>query len=261
MKKIIAIIVLITALSAGAVASGQTPLTVSQGKKIAESVSKNYRSWQTVALSGKLSSDLLPISPSVKIFMRHGNEVTISVRAIFVGEVGRIRLRGDSILAVNKMNKTYVNELLGDFFTELPVNINDVQSLMLARAFIAGKGELNVKNAGDCDFYAVSDGWLAIPKEPVAGSLNYGYSFDEQSRLSLASAVTDSQSMTAIGAYSYQGKKTQIDVRLDFQKKSFSASLLLDKPDYGANSPEDIKLDNRYKKVGMRDFIKNMMKF
>lgn len=261
MKRIIAIITVLTAFVVASTAMAQTPLSASEGKQIAQSVSKNYKNWSTVSLSGKLSSNLLPISPSVKIFMRRGNEVTISVRAIFVGEVARARLRGDSILVVNKMNKTYVAERLGELFTDLPVNITDLQSLILGRAFVAGEGELSAKNAGYCDFYGVSDGWLAIPKEGIDGSLNYGYSFDEKFRLSLASAVTETQSMTAVGQYSYPGKKTQIDVSLTFKSKNYSATLVLDKPDYGASAMDDIKLDKKYKRQNLRTFLKNIMKF
>ncbi|MCM1291178.1 MAG: DUF4292 domain-containing protein [Prevotella sp.] len=249
---------LICCLTLTPIMSAQTPLGKNEAIILADAVSENYTSWQTVALDGKLSMDRLPISPSLKIFMKKGSIITISIRVPFLGEVGRAQIKGQEILAVNKLKKVYVQEKLGDFFTDLPVTLDDIQNLLLARGFVAGSGEVSRTNINQCDTYITEDGWMIIPKEPIGGSVNYGFEYNSDCRLNLASAVPDGTSIEANAIYTYSGKKTRMDIELTHKSKDYNATLSLNAPEYGASPLGDIDLNKNYKKVSVREFVKSL---
>lgn len=190
--------------------------------------------------------------------MKKGEEITMSVRAPFIGEVGRARIKGEEVLVVNKLKKVYVKERLGEFFTDLPVTLADLQNLLLARAFVAGNGELSTSLVSKCDFYAVDNGWLCVPKEPIGGTVNYGFSFNSDNKLELATAVPDGTSIVATGSYSYSGKKTRIDIEFTYGSKGYDATLTLNAPEYGAKGMDEIKLDGKYRKVTVKEFLKSL---
>ncbi len=252
------IYVLLAAILMPVSSIAQTLLSNKESKTLTASVTQNYKAWSTVAIDGKVSMDKLPLSPSVKIFMRKGEEIAISIRAPFVGEVGRARIKGNEVLLVNKLRKVYVKEQLGDFFTDLPVTLGDLQNLLLARAFVAGKGELSSSLVPECDFYVVEDGWLCVPENPIGGTVNYGFQFDTDCRLQLATAVPQGSGIIASGVYSYSGKKTIIDVEASYGSRNYDATLSLNAPQYGAKGMDDIKLDGKYKKVTLREFLKSL---
>ena len=66
---------------------------------------KSYSNWGSVELNGKFRCSLLPISATVKIYMKKDKEIMASVRAPFVGEVARVEVAEDSVLIVNKMKQ------------------------------------------------------------------------------------------------------------------------------------------------------------
>ena len=69
----------------------------------------SYSGWSSVELNGRLDIPNLPmgIKPTVKIYMKNGESIMMSVRAPFMGEVGRAEIEGDTLVVVNKMRHTY----------------------------------------------------------------------------------------------------------------------------------------------------------
>lgn len=236
----------------------QTPLDKSESRNLIATLTKNYDAWKSVMIDGKIPMDRLPVSPSVRIFMQKGSDLAISVRVPLIGEVGRIQLHGNEVLAVNKLRKVYVKETLGDFFTDLPVSLDDLQNLLLARAFIAGKGQLSTLNYSDCDCYYADSYWLVLPKEPIGGTVNYGFQFDEDGRLEIVSAIPEGSSVSATSFYSYNGKKIEMEVQLVMGGKEYDALLKMNSFEFGAKPLESIRLDKNYTKVGVREFLKSL---
>ena len=94
--------------------------------------------WETVNIQGKLKMKGLPLSPGLKIFMTKDSLIDISVRAPFVGEAVRIEITSDSVTAVNKMNKTYIKESIGEYTRFYPGALSNIQDLLLGQFFIPG---------------------------------------------------------------------------------------------------------------------------
>lgn len=65
----------------------------------------SYTPWQSVELNGKLQMERLPLTPSVRIYMEYKQKIFISVRAPFVGEVGRVEIDSTQVVAVNRLKK------------------------------------------------------------------------------------------------------------------------------------------------------------
>lgn len=126
-----------------------------------------YTDWQTAEISGKLRMNKLPISPTIKIYMKKGEEISISVRASLLGEVGRIEIAGDSVIAVNKMKRVYCAESISGIKYDYPDLIADIQSLLLARAVVLRAGELSPLNADFLDFTPLS---AASQSDPSASN-------------------------------------------------------------------------------------------
>ncbi len=70
----------------------------------------SYTDWTQLRMSGKLRISSLPVTPSLKLYMKKGQELTISASAILVGEVFRVELNRDSLFIVNKLKKVYCKE-------------------------------------------------------------------------------------------------------------------------------------------------------
>lgn len=126
-----------------------------------------YTDWQTAEISGKLRMNKLPISPTIKIYMKKGEEISISVRASLLGEVGRIEIAGDSVIAVNKMKRVYCAESISGIKYDYPDLIADIQSLLLARAVVLRAGELSPLNADFLDFTPSQQPANQLPPPPI----------------------------------------------------------------------------------------------
>ena len=108
-KKIIRLMLLMLSvmLFPEAGATAQNPIKGKDAGHIIESISDGYKNWSRAAWSGKLSTDILPLSATMKVYMEKGKLTLISVRAPFVGEVGRVEIDPDSVLIVGGRLLTY----------------------------------------------------------------------------------------------------------------------------------------------------------
>ena len=118
----------------------------------------DYKDWKTVELNGRITSIKFFIKPSVKLFMKRGESLMISVRVPLKGEVARLEADKDSVLVVNKLNNTYVRESLEQASKLADITLSDLQDVFIGRVFIAGKGTLTKKDGKRADLYADGDG-------------------------------------------------------------------------------------------------------
>lgn len=91
-------------------ASSQNIVDADERLLAVDSITASWEAWTSVGISGKFRMAGLPLSPSVKIYMVRDSSIFISLRAPLVGEVGRAEIADSTLLVVNKMNKTYVEE-------------------------------------------------------------------------------------------------------------------------------------------------------
>jgi hypothetical protein len=222
----------------------------------------NYTDWSNVEFSGKLVYKKLPINPTVKIYMERNTLMQISIRAPFVGEVGRIELTPDSLLAINKMGKTYCRESLSAVESVLPNAISYLQNLFLARVSVMGSGELSESNAaGMCFIDDEQGGWLIVPtsceEDTILSLPTYGYAVSSNGRTSAMMLNLEIKNIMATVQYTYANSSMDIDLSVSLPSKEIDASLDFDSVKWGGSRMSEISLTNKYKKLGIKEFVKS----
>ncbi len=217
----------------------------------------SYTPWQSVELNGKLQMERLPLTPSVRIYMEYKQKIFISVRAPFVGEVGRVEIDSTQVVAVNRLKKVYVQEPTGNLLSYM--NIEDVQDMLLGRVFICDYGTLNTVNMKLCELFNEQSRMLLVPLiQPLDGRVRYGYTFDFNGLMQDMYATTESGSYSALAHYTYPGgNKTGIELDIQIKDKYYGAQMQLDKPKWNpARSLEPVEINRKWKRVDIKTFFK-----
>jgi len=233
-------------------------LSTKESVKIATSVARTYKNWDKLSMNGRLRMKGLPISPGVKVYMERGSLIVISLRAPLMGEVGRVELTRDSVLMVNKMSKKYCAEDIRPYLGRLGADITNVQDLLLGRVFLLNAGTLSEGNAALVDVSTgASDTWIFTPKgqDPRA---EYGFTLFQDGKMLMAAAFTTDLQNFATAEYGYEGKDTQVDIMLKYGKKEARIALEFDAPDMKPNPIERVRINNKWEKVSIGEFIRSM---
>lgn len=161
-----------------------SPLPGKEKKTIIDAVTDNYTNWGKVVLNGKLSSSILPVSATVKVYMEKDNLTLISISAPLVGEAVRIELDKDNLLMVNKMTRKYAVVSVEKLEQVYPDAQKDLQNLLLGRVAIMGKGALSKKDYNEVEIYDIADDELMIvPNEKYQPQgAAYAYVLDKGSK-------------------------------------------------------------------------------
>jgi len=226
---------------------------------VIDDIVRSYQPWNTAEFSGKLKYEKLPLTPNVKIYMVRDSLLQLSVRAPFVGEVGRIQITKDEFLAVNKLKRTYCRESAARLFDMYPGALGDLQSLFLARVVLLGDGELSSGNSATFDVEEDGEGnWMLLPQlDPGVIPFNYGYLVSQDSKTRALMAAMAGKGTLQI-LYSYQNRGLQMEIELDRPKgKKFEASLDFTSVKWGGSPMSPIKLTN-YRQLGLKEFIRTL---
>lgn len=250
-------------LTAAGSASAQTQeshdaLPRKEAKKVLQSVVSGYSDWSRVELNGKVSSPLLPISATARIYMEKGKLVMISLRAPIVGEAARVEIDNDSILIVNKLKRKYCRYSLSSL-EGYPNAIGDVQSLLLGRLTVFNRGTLRSNVFNKMAVYAGDDrGYYAVPADdlqPKGGT--YGYAIDSAYKLTtfMLTAVNE-EFMTTI-TYQWNSDNSYTEtLYAAFGEKTAEATLSFDTPKFGAGPMQPFVLTDRYRRASLREVLK-----
>lgn len=253
---ILAMIIISGALTVKA----QQPVTSDIKREIVDSIISPWQPWTRVVINGKLKMAGLPMKPSVKIFMERDSSVFISVRAPFVGEVGRAEITDSTLLVVNKMKKVYVEEPIKSALSAYPGGLSDIQELILGRISLPGLGTLSHDIEESVDIYNEADGTisLVVDEEASIPGFNYGYVIDKEfwpiALLVLPESNPD-VSVTLIYDYFEDGYDFSLFYKSD--KRNFEATLELDEPEWEGNSFERISLNKKFRRVELQEFMKS----
>lgn len=246
------------------------------GAKAQEMELPAYSDWGSVELNGKLYMERLPLTPSVKIYMKKSSEISVSVRAPFIGEVGRIEIAGDSILAVNKMKRIYCSESIEGLKYDYPDIVGDLQALLLGRVVVFRDGQLSHRNAPWLDITPVATDstlnteteapleterkWqLNFPKGRTdADEFGYTYLVDSQGRVEQLGMALQSAELEGGMIVDYNGDKSDMTfVLLKNDELKYMVRLALDAPRWGATGMAPLKINGKYRHVGISEFIKS----
>ena len=219
-------------------------------------------------IEGKLKMKGLPLSPSLKIFLSPDSLIDISVRAPFVGEAGRLIISPDSVLIVNKMNKSYAKEGIADFLRIYPGGISDVQDLLLAKFFLPGFIVEEAPLAELVDIYFEDNQYNVIPKgDAIIPGIRYGFVVDEFFNpllfLVLPEDNPDSQFMAQY-SYSRPPEETSIptssySVLISYIEgdKGHDLTLELKAPEVTFSAPKPFELNKKFRQLSLSDFLKS----
>ena len=230
-----------------------------------ETILPNYNDWTIAQLNGRLKLKGLPVTPSVRIYMEKGKKISISVRASFLGEVGRIDVEGDSILAVNKMKRTYCIQKFGNIKYDYPDIISDVQSLMLDRIVIPQAGELKHSNA---DFVDINLGgseetaWIIDFPKGLSASDTMGmrYAVNPDGLISHLVGFMLTAEHQSVLNIEYDYRDNGYDMAITFikdEKPQFATVVNFDSVQWDAKEPAPVQLNSKYRQMELKDFIRS----
>lgn len=257
------------------------PLTGKKAREAIDAITSGYGDWDKLGFEGKLKSDILPmgISPTIKVFMQRGERLQMSVRAPFVGEVGALELTTDSILIVNKYHKTYCTGATRDLIPGATLSLDDLQSILLGRIVLPGKGELSRDNLRHIEITEdFEGGWLIYPKDsaqpygaeyccltypdgtlqaillekdsPAEDSDISGPTVDATDNSADDESEENTEGVSLL--YTYPGKDaTDIAIETTSNGKTLSATLSFSAPNPKASPLKNIKIPSGYTRTGI----------
>ncbi|MDE6296401.1 MAG: DUF4292 domain-containing protein, partial [Muribaculaceae bacterium] len=219
-----------------------------------------YTDWTTAQVNGKIKMKSLPVNPSLRIYMKRGEEIVISASAILVGEVFRLELDRDSIFVVNKMKKVYCKESAEKLIDAYPTICEEIQSVLLGRVVVPGAGVLSEKNLDKVAVSIEKDMRKISPDMkdlPVGIFINYLLGND--GRVVKAEVLSESKRSVCDLGYDWDGDGgVDIDVNIYQKNNPISVLISLDKPKWGATPMQPFKLGKGYQRVGIKEFFSKL---
>lgn len=137
----------------------------------------HYPAWEDVSVNVNFSvSAPSQLKVSGKATMVKDKSIDISVR-VFGMEMGRLLVTQDSVYAMVKPSKIYLQESLKDFLSSYTFNVANLQQLLIGEIFLAGVPETTPADASQFKMEGFSDGWTAVPKKQPK-EVEYGFMID-----------------------------------------------------------------------------------
>lgn len=240
-----------------------------QPTAVLQEVASSYRSWETYSVSGKVSmSGVASLSSSMQLKMVKGKCVLISIRPILGIEVAKMYIDNDSAVVVNKLNKTYTSLSLSQFAEIMPVDINIVQDMILARVFDLKEGELSLKNLKKFEISSDADNFTITPRKKRK-DFAYEFMLNDAKQLTALSVSPTSSSKTYTAQYSgyvkdaVGGPASNIKFATSFRGKNIELNLNMNttKGKWDGNVDEYFSVGMGYKKLSIAEFLTSLKSF
>lgn len=210
----------------------------------------------------ELNAGASPMSVNANLRIRRGEIIRISVAPFLGIEVARIDITPKHILAVDRMNKRYVEvgflEISGMLNTELDFNI--IQSLMLNEIFLPGKDKLSLS---DADRFMLSPSGNQACLQ-VKGTRRIDYSFftsaaDGRLEETVASLKGAPYSLHCrYDDFIMLGSDVfpqSIDMYADGTGKKYSLNMKLSRIGTDSDWDAETELSSKYKKMSLQELL------
>lgn len=175
----------------------QAPVEVSPLK----SVTDNYRDWTDVSVPVTLRL-VSPknMSVSARARMVRGRCIDLSFRMLGF-EVARIWLTPDSVVAASRPKKVYLAESLSKLTSGLPLNLDNLQDMLMGRPFMPGDSTLTLADSAAMRLDTSSGSVRLLPRRqhPMA---DYGYVLDLPSVVTALAVVAGDHDISFTASYS-----------------------------------------------------------
>lgn len=137
-------------------------------------LTESWKPWSDVEVGVKVSlTSPAKLNAAGKAWMKRGEWISISVRMLGF-EVATLWVDRDSVVAVDKFHKKYVSQPTKKLLGDANVTIEDIQDMLMGRAFIAGRGTASVADRKLFDFEQADNGWYLLPRSQPE-MYNYGF--------------------------------------------------------------------------------------
>lgn len=137
-------------------------------------LTESWKPWSDVEVGVKVSlTSPTKLNAAGKAWMKRGEWISISVRMLGF-EVATLWVDRDSVVAVDKFHKKYVSQPTKKLLGDANVTIEDIQDMLMGRAFIAGRGTASVADRKLFDFEQADNGWYLLPRSQPE-MYNYGF--------------------------------------------------------------------------------------
>ncbi len=164
-----------------------------------------YHNWDAIEAPVKVNiTSPSKMSVSGKLYMARGKDVYISLRMLGL-EVANLYVTADSVFASEKLGKHYVAESLTSLLGGTNLTVNDIQDMLLGRAFVPGKGTVSDAVASLFDITLSGNRMLITPRQQPA-KYEYGFMADTRSN-ALTTIVVEPAGHTAVEC-NYAGATT-----------------------------------------------------
>lgn len=226
----------------------------------ADTIIANYDAdWTDLSMQGKLSFDGLPMSVSVKLYMKRGESVILSARAPFFGEVARVEMNQDSITLINKHTRCFTTQRLDGLAADRKAYISDLQDVLLGQVAFPGHGRLTADNV-------LLSQWIALPTSEVllypgielqTAWTEYGFVLDSTDWQLRSFVLMLQQSGVVIETkYLYGEKGWTLGLEVSLPKKKMQGEVQLSYPEYDGTPLEFTELGGKYRKVDFKQLMK-----
>ena len=265
-KKILAAMALVLTLIAWHIPSARAqgseaplPIAGAQKQTVVDSITAGYYDWQSISLSGKLSSSMLPLSPSVKIYMERDSLIVMSVSVPLMGEAMRMEVDPRQALVVSHLNNSYITLDMEQVEALCPGGLQAMQNLLLGRVNILGAGELTPANMDLVEIYDSNpDTWVVLPVQDLENApYVYLYTVGRTDWLLDRFMVMTADGSGEVNcAYSWSAKNLTLDFTAEMGGNPMGATLKLNNPDSKPKPISRFKLNSGYRQTDLRGLLK-----
>lgn len=235
-------------------------LTAEEVVVAADTIMANYDAeWTDLSMQGKLTFDGLPMSVSVKVYMKRGESVILSARAPILGEVARVEANQDSITLINKHTRTYNVQSLQGLPVDRRAYLTDLQDVLLGQVAFPGHGRLTPANAMLSQWISLPTGeTLIYPGADLqTAGTEHGFVMDSECWQLKSFVLMLGQAGVMIETkYLYGEKGWTLGLEISLPKKKMAGEVQLSYPDYTPAPLEFTKLGGRYRKVDFKELLR-----
>ena len=228
-----------------------------------QELAESYTDWDTYSTSGKVSlSGAMSFSTSVQVKMAHGKCIAISIRPLLGIEVAKVFVNNDSAVVINKINRVYSTVKLEQFKNILPVSINTLQDIVLARPFTINDGTLSKSNIKKFNIAQAENGFIVSPRN-TANNINYKFAINSNKQVKELIVAPQNSAQTYSAMYSdfvsenpgSEASNIRCDATLKGKKISMQLYLNPAKTKWDGVVDESASINSSYRKVTVYEFI------
>ncbi len=232
---------------------------------ILQETAEAYRTWNSVSTSGRISiSGVASFSTPMQLKMVRNKCIYISIRPILGIEAAKVFINSDSAVVVNKLNKVYTSIELHDLAHILPIDINALQDILLAKVFSLNYGTLSSDNLNKFTISEdiLNNGFLIAPRNKN-NKFSYEFLLNKNKQVTALNVYPSASAKQYNAIYSNHATSSagseaeNINISTTIKDKELSLELYLNSSKTKWDSPveETISLNKSYRKVSIIEFL------